>query len=140
MEGNKKINLKEAAEICGYDSKYLSRLIRSGKIKGEKIGKSWFIKEGQLNSIFPKKKVADSELEDFNQKEVVNNYGVSAISIINQSQLVLSAIVLLLTFSFIFSILLTLGVFSNASRSTTKDSNYVPTGQEEFLRHSIFGD
>jgi hypothetical protein len=37
MDKNKLITLKEAAKISGYTPDYIGQLIRSGKIKGEKV-------------------------------------------------------------------------------------------------------
>ncbi len=36
-----KLTLKEASQITGYHTDYLSYLIRAGKLEGEKIGRSW---------------------------------------------------------------------------------------------------
>ncbi len=42
------ITTKEAGELSGYSSDYLSRLIRSGKIAGKKIGHSWLVDKDSL--------------------------------------------------------------------------------------------
>jgi excisionase family DNA binding protein len=40
QNGNR-LTLKEASEMTGYHTDYLSQLIRSGKLRGEKIGRTW---------------------------------------------------------------------------------------------------
>ncbi|MDO8567002.1 MAG: DUF5011 domain-containing protein [bacterium] len=42
------ISTKEAAELSGYTSDYLSRLARSGKISGQRVGHTWFIDRESL--------------------------------------------------------------------------------------------
>ena len=42
------ITTKEAGEISGYTADYLSRLVRSGKIKGERVGHSWLLERQSL--------------------------------------------------------------------------------------------
>ena len=44
----KLISTKNAAELSGYSSDYLSRLARSGKIHGKRIGRSWFVDKDSL--------------------------------------------------------------------------------------------
>src|SRR3989344_2609836 len=44
----KLITTKEAGERSGYSSDYLSRLVRSGKISGKKIGHSWLVDKESL--------------------------------------------------------------------------------------------
>jgi len=43
------LSLKEASVISGYHSDYLSYLIRNGKLKGKKMGRSWFITRADLD-------------------------------------------------------------------------------------------
>ena len=45
---HKLISLREASNISGYNPDYLSSLIRSGKIYGKKIGKSWLTTEDDI--------------------------------------------------------------------------------------------
>ncbi|MHB8660338.1 MAG: immunoglobulin-like domain-containing protein [Minisyncoccota bacterium] len=47
LKGNL-ITTKDAAKLSGYTSDYLSRLARSGKIIGRKIGHSWFVDKESL--------------------------------------------------------------------------------------------
>lgn len=42
------ITLKEAAKISGYHQDYLGQLIRSGKLRGRKIGKDWLTTQSAL--------------------------------------------------------------------------------------------
>ncbi|MHB1163598.1 MAG: helix-turn-helix domain-containing protein [Minisyncoccota bacterium] len=43
------ISTKEAGESSGYTPDYVARLIRSGKIVGQKIGHSWFVDRDSFN-------------------------------------------------------------------------------------------
>ncbi|MDD3531309.1 MAG: DUF5011 domain-containing protein [Candidatus Pacebacteria bacterium] len=42
------ITTKDAGELSGYSSDYLSRLVRSGKISGKRIGHSWLVDKASL--------------------------------------------------------------------------------------------
>lgn len=42
LNNKKLIDLKQAASLSGYNPDYISFLIRSGKLKGQRIGRSWF--------------------------------------------------------------------------------------------------
>jgi hypothetical protein len=44
------IALRQAAAATGYHSDYLSNCIRSGKLKGKKIGRNWVTTEEALNA------------------------------------------------------------------------------------------
>ena len=46
---NEVISLREASEISGYHSDYLSFLIRSGKLKGQKVGRAWILDKNDFN-------------------------------------------------------------------------------------------
>ena len=50
------ITTKHASELSGYTSDYLSRLIRSGKITGKKIGHSWLVDSASLESFLKQQK------------------------------------------------------------------------------------
>ena len=39
---------KEAADLTGYNIKYLRRLVRSGRIEARKVGRDWLIKRESL--------------------------------------------------------------------------------------------
>ena len=39
------MSLHFAASLCGYHKDYLGQMIRSGKLRGERIGSSWFLEE-----------------------------------------------------------------------------------------------
>lgn len=43
------INTREAGDYSGYTTDYIARLIRSGKIAGQKIGHSWFVNKDSLD-------------------------------------------------------------------------------------------
>jgi hypothetical protein len=43
-----KITLKEAAAISGYHQDYISYLIRTNKVQGEKVGRNWFTTKAEI--------------------------------------------------------------------------------------------
>jgi len=51
-EGNENykdfITLKEAILLCDYTSDHLARLIRTGKVRGNRVGRSWLISRQDL--------------------------------------------------------------------------------------------
>lgn len=53
---NKMITLREASKISGYHSDYLSFLIRSRKLRGEKAGRSWLVSEREIQRLLDEKK------------------------------------------------------------------------------------
>jgi len=62
MQNLKKIiSLKQAAKISGYTQDYLGFLIRSGEIKGQKMGGSWFTTQEEINNYFFKRKVRQNK-------------------------------------------------------------------------------
>ena len=42
------VSLNEASLLCDYTSGHLSRLIRSGKIKGKRVGHRWLVSREDL--------------------------------------------------------------------------------------------
>ena len=60
---SKYITLREAGKLSGYSSDYLSFLIREGRLKGQKVGKSWMTTQENLNEflghagVSPKKRL-----------------------------------------------------------------------------------
>ncbi len=46
------ISVQAAAEISGYDSQYLRRLLRTGKLDGVKVGQVWLIDLASLQTYF----------------------------------------------------------------------------------------
>lgn len=42
------LTLKEASKLTGYHQDYLSALVRSGKLKAERAGRSWLVTEDDL--------------------------------------------------------------------------------------------
>lgn len=55
------ISLKEASKISGYTQDYLGFLIRSGEIKGQKMGRAWFTSQEEINNYFFKRKVRQNK-------------------------------------------------------------------------------
>jgi excisionase family DNA binding protein len=39
------LTVQMAAEVSGYNAQYLRRLLRAGKLKGDKIGQIWLIRK-----------------------------------------------------------------------------------------------
>jgi hypothetical protein len=52
------ISLKQAGHISGYHPDYIGALIRSGKVKGKKIGKNWMVSESDVRAHFSRKHYA----------------------------------------------------------------------------------
>ncbi len=50
------ISLSEASKISGYNQDYLGSLIRSGKLKGEKIGRNWVTTNEDVEKFLKKSK------------------------------------------------------------------------------------
>ena len=46
----KNISVQAAAEVTGYNTQYLRRLMRSGKLEGIKIGQLWLIEMQSLET------------------------------------------------------------------------------------------
>ena len=55
------ITTKDASELSGYTSDYLSRLVRLGKIEGQRIGHSWLIERESLEVFLKNQKTQKSE-------------------------------------------------------------------------------
>jgi hypothetical protein len=68
---SKLICLKEAAKISGYHQDYLGHLIRTGKLSGQKIGRSWMTTKSDLNAFM--QKGSDSPLRSF----VYSSFGLA---------------------------------------------------------------
>lgn len=45
------ISLKQASKISGYHPDYLGQLIRKGKLKAIRIGRSWFVPEEEVKKL-----------------------------------------------------------------------------------------
>ena len=65
------ISLKEASRISGYHQDYLSYLIRSNKLPGEKIGRNWCVLEADLKIFLAKKNGANDLVTDFIQHKKI---------------------------------------------------------------------
>jgi hypothetical protein len=63
MESIKKvITLRQAAKLSGYNQDYLGSLIRSGDIKGAKIGRNWCTTEEEIKDFLFRQKIRHDEL------------------------------------------------------------------------------
>jgi uncharacterized cupin superfamily protein len=58
---NKFIGTKEASEISGYNSDYIGRLCRSGKVVGRRIGRTWVVEEASLRAFVQSQELNNSE-------------------------------------------------------------------------------
>ena len=65
---NEAISLKEASKFSGYHSDYLSFLIRSGKLNGQKIGRAWFVNQGELEVFLKQKENGKDVLSNSSEK------------------------------------------------------------------------
>ena len=76
MENLKKvISLNKAAQISGYSQDYLGFLIRSGELKGEKMGRSWFTTKESIDNYLFKKKIKQNKFafREFLSKKRLQN-------------------------------------------------------------------
>lgn len=48
LSNRKYVTTKRAARVTGYAQDYIGQLIRSGKLKATKVGKSWFVAEDEV--------------------------------------------------------------------------------------------
>lgn len=49
VEGEKVYSVREVAQGLGYTDSYVRRLIRDGYLEASKVGKKWFVTEGNLS-------------------------------------------------------------------------------------------
>ena len=47
---NQYVTVQAAAEVTGYNNQYLRRMLRSGKLRGIKIGQIWLIEMQSLDA------------------------------------------------------------------------------------------
>lgn len=68
------ISVKEAADIMGYSRIHVVRLIKAGKIKAKKVGRSYIIDRNSLGGIY--KKITSKEEKDIEKavKKVIKEY------------------------------------------------------------------
>ena len=55
------LTTQQAAELSGYHSNHLRRLLRSGEIEGRKWGQSWQISRNSLNNYLKKAEQDDDK-------------------------------------------------------------------------------
>ena len=69
------INVKEAAQILGISHTHVIRLIKSGKIKGQKVGWSYVIDKSSV--VYDKKKLTSEDKKRINEsvRFTINKYG-----------------------------------------------------------------
>jgi hypothetical protein len=48
--GNRLISVADAARLSGFTPRYISRLLRTGKLAGSKIGRDWFTTEQAIRA------------------------------------------------------------------------------------------
>ncbi len=69
FEGARYISSKRAAELMGYTQDYVGQLARSGKIKAQQIGRSWYIPESVVLSTTQKQVQKDEQEQDHKEKK-----------------------------------------------------------------------
>ena len=86
MENLKKvISLNKAAQISGYSQDYLGFLIRSGELKGEKVGRSWFTTKESIDNYLFKKKIKQNKFafrEFLSKKRLQNIFLLSIVFVV----------------------------------------------------------
>lgn len=51
LSGKKYISARRAAELTGYAKDYIGQLARGGKVAATKIGRAWYVEEGEIKAI-----------------------------------------------------------------------------------------
>ena len=46
-----RLTAQQAAELLGYHTKHLHRLLRSGDLRGEKFGRTWIIDRSEVEEV-----------------------------------------------------------------------------------------
>ena len=64
FDGEKYISSHRAHQVFGYTSDYVAQLCRAEKVKGKRIGKSWFVQERSLEE-HKKRKKTSAKARDF---------------------------------------------------------------------------
>lgn len=141
MEGNKKLRLKEAAELSGYHSDYLGYLVRSKKLKGEKIGKSWFVAEADLRRLLRLKRKEIEEELPLIKEEIRQEIAAAGNMLWPKAALALSLISLLLI-SLAVSLILSDIIPSSAgfSFADKKNQEFQYSEAEKMISSSVFGN
>ena len=66
------VSTREAAKGSGYSADYLSRLARAGHVRGELVGRAWFVDRASLAAYFAEQKQKKQErLEELSRSRVV---------------------------------------------------------------------
>ena len=50
IKGTRYLSVREAAQVSALHQDHIARLARSGKIRGMRIGKNWYIEEKSIHS------------------------------------------------------------------------------------------
>jgi excisionase family DNA binding protein len=61
------LTVQAAAEVSGYNAQYLRRLLRTGKLNGDKIGQIWLINKDAFEAYF--EEAIQSKDQRFGPKE-----------------------------------------------------------------------
>lgn len=141
MEGNKKLRLKEAAELSGYHSDYLGHLIRSKKLKGEKIGKSWFVIESDVRDLLRQKRREIEEELPLIKEEIEEEIAAAGNLFWPKAALAFSLISLLIL-SLIASLILSdiLPSAANFSFGDSGNQEFQYSESEKIISSAIFGN
>lgn len=76
------ISLKQAAELSKYHPDYLSYLIRSGKLEGKKIGKSWLTTERAVQEFLGTRTYVPLANYLFSKKALAVAVGVVVVAVV----------------------------------------------------------
>ncbi|MBU2158933.1 helix-turn-helix domain-containing protein, partial [Patescibacteria group bacterium] len=68
------ISTKEASELSGYNSDYLSRLCRENKIEGTQVGRTWLVSRSSLQSFIRSQEERKRGLAESLSKEREREY------------------------------------------------------------------
>lgn len=96
MDSLKKIiNLNQASKMSGYSQDYLGYLIRTGELKGEKVGRIWVTTKEEIQDYLFKQKIRKEKLpiRGFFSRRRTNNISLITITLFVGVFLIVSYVV-----------------------------------------------
>src|SRR3989344_188494 len=71
ISGKRYISSRRAAKDNNYTQDYVGQLIRSGKVKGQKVGRAWYVESASLHDYLENEPKADASPEILSQRSSV---------------------------------------------------------------------
>lgn len=73
ISGKRYLSSRRAAKDNGYASDYIGQLIRGGKLRGQKVGRAWYVEAETLESYLRGEDAAEASAEQAGSGEVLDN-------------------------------------------------------------------